>query len=469
MVFSSPIFLFFFLPRYLFGLPPFAGDKKPEYLAGFSQSGLFCFWPASLSDFINPQCDSELLLRPLASAEGRLPPAGLGAGGNSQSFRAGRLQIFGFLLATLNSLTGAELPLAGIVLPIGISFYTFQGLSYLIDVYREPEKGTKSFGKLLLYIVFFPQLIAGPIVIYHDISQQIDQREQTPELTLSGLERFIGGLAKKLLLADTAARIADGVFAMTAGELDARLAWLGAICYTLQIYFDFSGYSDMAIGLGRLFGFRFLENFNLPYTARSIKEFWRRWHISLSSWFKNYLYIPLGGNRRGRRRTACNKLIVFFVTGLWHGANWTFVLWGLWHGLFSSLEDLGFIPRRLRESGWGHLYTMLVVVLGFTLFRAESLESAALILSQMFTGFDFTPEHTLALIALLNGRTLFLLACALLLAAGLPQRLWRRLEESTLPAGLRSAMAGALYAGIFAVSVLNLVSTTFSPFIYFQF
>ena len=229
----------------------------------------------------------------------------------------------------------------GIELPIGISFYTFQGMSYVIDVYRHPEWGTRNPGKLLLYISFFPQLIAGPIVIYHDVADQIDRRELTPELTLSGLRRFILGFGKKILLANSTGEIADAVFAMTADQLDFRLAWLGAVCYTLQIYYDFSGYSDMAIGLGRMFGFHFLENFNYPYISRSVTEFWRRWHISLSTWFRDYVYIPLGGSRKGPWRTYRNLFVVWLLTGVWHGANWTFLCWGLFYFLLLCLEKLG--------------------------------------------------------------------------------------------------------------------------------
>ena len=261
---------------------------------------------------------------------------------------------------------------------------------------------------------------------------------------------------------------ADRVFALEAGALDLRLAWLGAVCYTLQIYFDFSGYSDMAIGLGRMFGFTFQENFNLPYAARSIKEFWRRWHISLSSWFRDYLYIPLGGNRKGRARTMGNKIIVFFSTGLWHGANWTFVLWGMWHGLFSALEDANVIPKRLRESVLGHVYTMLVVVLGFTLFRADSLAAAGVMFSQMFAGFQFTPANTLTLISLLDRRTVVFLIAAVLLASGLPQRLVERLSKAA-PYAVRQWVRTAAYAALFALCVLNLSGASFNPFIYFQF
>ena len=468
MTFSEPIFLFFFFPitYIIYRLLPSLTWKNAwlavASLVFFSFGQLPYVLLLLASVFINflfgLWLQSGLPRKKLAIALAVLMNLGLMC----------TFKYLDFLLSSWNYITGSSLPLPGIVLPIGISFYTFQGLSYIIDIYRDPGSGTHSFWKLLLYIAFFPQLIAGPIVIYHDISRQIEQRRLLPELTLSGLERFIGGLGKKLLLADTMAVVADGIFNMDGSTLDARLAWLGAICYTLQIYFDFSGYSDMAIGLGRMFGFQFLENFNLPYTARSIKEFWRRWHISLSSWFKNYLYIPLGGNRKGQARTALNRFLVFFTTGLWHGANWTFVLWGLWHGLFSVLENAGVIPKRLCRSPLGHLYTMLVVVLGFTLFRADTLSSALSMFSAMFTGFTFRPEGTLALIALLDVRTVFMLIVAILFAAGLPQRLVARLEQGAF--ALQTAQVKtALYVVLFCVSLLTVVSTTFSPFIYFQF
>ena len=292
-----------------------------------------------------------------------------------------------FAIRTVNALCGLHLPLTGIALPIGISFFTFQGLSYVIDVYREPEMVSHSFKKVLLYIAFFPQLIAGPIVKYHDIEQEIDSRRTTPQETALGIRRFICGLSKKLLLSNALGQMADTVFALPAGEIGMLAGWTGAICYTLQIYFDFSGYSDMAIGLGRMFGFHFRENFNYPYTATTIKEFWRRWHISLSGWFRDYLYIPLGGNRKGNARTWLNRFLVFFATGLWHGASWTFVLWGLWHGLFSVLEDCGAIPvDKLKGRRIGQLYTLLVVVLGFTLFRADTLAQAGAMYAAMFSG-----------------------------------------------------------------------------------
>ena len=249
-----------------------------------------------------------------------------------------------FLIESLNTILHTHIPTTGIPLPIGISFFTFQGISYVIDVYRNRTEGTNSFLKVLLYISFFPQLIAGPIIKYHDISNEIDNRVCTLKNTAEGLRRFTIGLAKKLLLSNTVGLVTDSIFELNVVQIDMRLAWLGAVCYVFQIYFDFSGYSDMAIGLGKVFGFHFKENFNYPYTAGSNKEFWRRWHISLSSWFRDYLYIPLGGNQKGKFRTGLNKLIVFFATGFWHGANVTFILWGLFHGLFSVLEQANVIP-----------------------------------------------------------------------------------------------------------------------------
>ena len=241
----------------------------------------------------------------------------------------------GFLVTTVNSVLHTNINVPQITLPIGISFFTFQALSYVIDVYREQVGIQKNFFKVLLYISFFPQLIAGPIVKYRDIALEIDSRRVELREAAPGLRRFICGLAKKILIANTMAAVADNVFSQGFDTVNVVVAWIGAVAYAMQIYFDFSGYSDMAIGLGRMFGFHFKENFEHPYGSLTIKEFWRRWHISLSSWFKEYVYIPLGGNRKGKTRAGINKIIVFFLTGLWHGANWTFVVWGLFHGLFS--------------------------------------------------------------------------------------------------------------------------------------
>ena len=352
----------------------------------------------------------------------------------------------------------------GILLPIGISFFTFQGMSYVIDVFRDPESGTANPGKLLLYLAFFPQLIAGPIVKYHDIASQIDRRSTDHARTEQGLRRFIRGLGKKLLIADAVGRIADAVF--TGGTADLRLAWLGALCYLLQIYYDFSAYSDMAIGMGAMFGFSLKENFLHPYGALSLQDFWRRWHVSLSSWFREYLYIPLGGNRHGRARTALNRLLVFLCTGIWHGANWTFLVWGLGHGLLTGLE--GLLPLdRLRESPWGRLlgriWTLLAVTLLFVVFRAESLPAAGEMLRTMFSG-SLTAEGTVTLLRLLQPAALLALALAILFAGGLRERLDRRLRA---PVFDHLARAGSL--ALLFLCILSLSTGGFHPFLYFQF
>lgn len=465
MVFSSPIFLFVFFPVVYLIYQLLPGIRSRNCWLALSSLVFYAFGqPRYLLLLLASVLVNYLFGLWLMSGKGR--GAAMFGAVMCNLLVLGVFKYLDFFLHTANSLGGLTLPLFGIALPIGISFYTFQGMSYVIDVYWDPQTGTRSLGKLILYISFFPQLIAGPIIKYHDISQQIDERRLTPEGTLFGLRRFLIGLGKKLLLANTAGQAADAVFALAAGQLDARLAWLGAVSYTLQIYFDFSGYSDMAIGLGAIFGFTFRENFNLPYSAKSIKEFWRRWHISLSSWFRDYLYIPLGGNRKGKFRTGLNKLTVFFTTGLWHGANWTFVVWGLWHGLFATLEDVGIIPKRLRESVFGHLYTMLAVVVGFTIFRADSLGAAWVMIKSMFTGFTFIPANTLTLISLLDARTACFLITAVLLASGLPQQAVRRLSEGT---GLSQGGRALAYVVLFILCVLNLSKATFNPFIYFQF
>ena len=370
-----------------------------------------------------------------------------------------------FLITSLNQICSVAIPTTGIVLPIGISFFTFQGISYVMDVYRNPEEGSTDFFKVLLYISFFPQLIAGPIIKYHDISEEIDNRVCTLQQTAEGFRRFIIGLSKKLLLSNTAGFVVDSVFALQEAQIDIRLAWLGAICYVFQIYFDFSGYSDMAIGLGKVFGFHFKENFNYPYTADSIKEFWRRWHISLSSWFRDYLYIPLGGNRFGTVRTGMNKLIVFFATGFWHGANVTFILWGLFHGLFSVLEQANIIPvEKMRGKGIGHIYTMFLVTIGFVLFRSENLTQAMMMFTKMFTFSPFLLENTIFLKELLSPYTIFILFLCVIGSLGIVPKLNKITEKKGVEWG------SYIFAIIlFVFSVIDLSASTFNPFIYFQF
>ena len=473
LVFSSAIFLFFFLPAvfllYRF-VPSRFGKNLLLALASivFYAFGQLNYVPLFLGSVLINYLSGLALMRKIRRRRMILAL--------SVILNIGILCVFkytDFAIRNVNALFSSSIPYTGIELPIGISFFTFQGLSYTIDVYRDRESGTKDFLKLLLYISFFPQLIAGPIVKYHDIADQIDNRTCTPEDTSAGLRRFITGLAKKILIANAVGYIADRVFNehLPGGITDWRLMWLGAICYTLQIYYDFSGYSDMAIGIGHMFGFTFRENFRYPYGADSIKDFWRKWHISLSSWFKEYLYIPLGGNRNGKTRTVLNKMIVFFCTGIWHGANWTFVLWGFGHGLLSSLEDLGVIPaKRLSSSRGGRvigrLYTMLAVTLLFVIFRADSISQAFRMIALMFSG-SASSYGTFLCRSLLTPAACAVLLIAVLFAGNLPIRL----KEAV---GARESAAWQITVSLFflAVYILCLMSLArggFNPFIYFQF
>ena len=457
-VFSSPVFLFAFLPLVflLERLCPSLRWKNALLAAAslvFYAFGQLVFLPLFLGSVLLNYLSGLCLMRHPSRRRALLTLAVV-----LNLLLLGVFKYGDFVLRNLG-----QAPV-GILLPIGISFFTFQGMSYVIDVYRDPESGTADFGKLLLYLAFFPQLIAGPIVKYHDIAPQIDRRQTDPLSTEEGLRRFIRGLGKKLLIADAVGKIADAVFA--GGTADLRLAWLGAVCYTLQIYYDFSAYSDMAIGMGRMFGFTFQENFLHPYAAVSLRDFWRRWHVSLSSWFKEYLYIPLGGSRKGKLRTALNRLLVFLCTGLWHGANWTFVLWGLGHGLFSSLEDS--LPTdRLREKPLGRLlcrvFTLLCVTLLFVVFRAESLSAAWQMLGAMFAG-SLTPEGSVELLRLLQPAALLTLALAILFAGGLRERLYARMQG---PLFRHLARLGSL--ALLFLCILSLSTGGFHPFLYFQF
>ena len=382
----------------------------------------------------------------------------------------GMLGVFkytGFVLNTLNEIGGLHIPVPNIVLPIGISFFTFQALSYVIDVYRGNVGVQKNYFKVLLYISFFPQLIAGPIVKYRDIELEVNDRKVTAEESAAGLRRFIFGLAKKVLIANTMGLTADRIFGAGNESLNILTAWIGALAYMLQIYYDFSGYSDMAIGLGHMFGFHFQENFNYPYISASVTEFWRRWHISLSSWFKEYLYIPLGGNRKGMFRTCLNKIIVFFCTGLWHGANWTFVIWGLFHGLFLLLELV--LPLKKLPQVFRHVYTLLVVCIGFVIFRADTITQGLQIIGQMFCGWDFGSAKMIFTLEQLTPMFIFMFIIAI--AGSTPwvekvQRHWSR--GSSISAVLQPASYVFTVILLF-LCMLSLASGTYNPFIYFRF
>ncbi|BDS14844.1 MBOAT family O-acyltransferase [Aureispira anguillae] len=373
---------------------------------------------------------------------------------------------FNYVIETLGFTNATIQNLPQIALPIGISFYTFQTLSYTIDVYRGTVKANKNFINFATYVTMFPQLVAGPIVRYADINEQLEAKQLSIDDFSIGVERFIVGLAKKVLLANTFAAIADSIFALNTADVSTPFAWLGIIAYAFQIYFDFSGYSDMAIGLGRMFGFRFLENFNYPYISTSIKEFWRRWHISLSSWFRDYLYISLGGSRVGKIKLYRNLFIVFFVTGLWHGASWSFVIWGLFHGLFIVIERIGF--DQVLSKLWKplqHLYTLVVVLVGWVFFRAETLPDAMRYLQQMFVpSLGEAATNSYLSFLYLNSYTFIVSLLAIVFSFPVYHYFDKKTQE---PAGamIRIVMLFAL----FVLSIIHLGADSYNPFIYFRF
>lgn len=370
-----------------------------------------------------------------------------------------------WLVRVIDSAAGLSIPVPGFTIPVGISFYTFQILSYVVDVNSGKTEVQKSFGALFLYISFFPQLIAGPIVKYGDICAQLSSREVTVERTSLGIRRFIFGLSKKVLVSNTAAILAKAAF--EASTPSSLMAWSGAIAYCIQLYFDFSGYSDMAIGLGKMFGFTFIENFRLPYTATSIQDFWRKWHISLSSWFKEYVYIPLGGNRRGTARTYVNLWTVFLLTGIWHGAGWTFIFWGVYHGFFNVLERC-FLGKWLKQEKFrplAHIYAVFVVLIGWIFFRADTIGQAF-----SFIRYMFVPHSAVVLMERYMNRKLWMFLAAALLACGPVQWFWMKWKGRVLVQDDSVTVASWIgYMAILWFSILLLVNNTYNPFIYFRF
>ncbi len=372
-----------------------------------------------------------------------------------------------FLTANISSLFALDFEFLDVVMPIGISFYTFQAISYLVDVYRQETAAQKNIYNLSLFISFFPQLIAGSIVKYHDIYEQINQRSIDFDKVDYGIRRFILGLAKKVLIANTLGSIADQVFALDPSQATVTLLWFGAVCYAFQLYFDFSGYSDMAIGLASIFEFKLLENFNYPYISASITEFWRRWHISLSTWFKEYVYIPLGGNRVKPTRVYINLFLVFLCTGIWHGASWNFVVWGLWHGFFIIIERASQLHRINSPvlRGCMHIYTLVVVLIGWVFFRAENFEAATEYIMGMFALLEFNSLHSLANIENVNARLWSVLAVALVYSFPLFKNVF-------LHKSMKVLISSAQYVWLLALLMLSLSSiaaSTYNPFIYFRF
>ena len=378
-----------------------------------------------------------------------------------------------FILLNLQAVIQIFIPsfkinIVSVPLPIGISFFTFQIMTYVIDLYREEIKVQKKFINLGLYIMLFPQLIAGPIVRYIDIEKEINNRKVDINLIDEGIKRFILGLGKKIFIANIMGTWADTVFNTPLEKINTPLAWLGIFGYTMQIFFDFSAYSDMAIGLGKIFGFHFLENFNYPYISRNIQEFWRRWHISLSQWFKDYLYIPLGGNRKGEIRTYINLLTVFFLTGLWHGASWNFIFWGIFHGLFLIIERLGLkkflqkIPKILQ-----HFYTMIIVIIGWVFFRSNSFIFALKYLKKLFIpNFIYMESFFVELETL----KLFIALCAIVFSTPIVPKLRNVLLNNIFKNKFcYEIFRNFIYIIFFLLSVIFLAGSNFNPFIYFHF
>ena len=374
---------------------------------------------------------------------------------------------FNFILGNINTLLHTNIDFIKVIMPIGISFYTFQAMSYLIDVYRGECKAQKDIYKLALYICLFPQLIAGPIVKYHDVAEQIDSREVNFEKVDIGVKRFIIGLAKKMLIANAMGAVADKIFIQAPDTFTPLVAWIGSFAYSLQLFYDFSGYSDMAIGLGLIFGFRFMENFNYPYISKSITEFWRRWHISLSTWFKQYVYIPLGGNKISPNRTYINLAVVFFLTGLWHGASWNFIFWGLWNGFFIILEKM---------TGWHketdkpfinflkHIYTIFIFVIGWVMFRADNMHYAAIYLKNMF---GLVKVHDVAYAINYYGDTVEVLTFIIAVICAMP--VFSKILEIKQERKILRSIVNIWLIILFILSTAAIAASTYNPFIYFRF
>ncbi len=370
-----------------------------------------------------------------------------------------------FMIINLNDWFDLGLKTLNLRLPIGISFYTFQTMSYTIDVYRGKASVQRNLLKLSTYVTLFPQLIAGPIVRYKDIESQLDDTGISYDNFAYGIKRFITGLAKKVLIANSLGQLS--VLASGTQAPSVLFYWMGAIAFALQIYFDFSGYSDMAIGLGRMFNFKFLENFNYPYVAKSITEFWRRWHISLGTWFREYVYYPLGGNRTGKLRWFGNILVVWFLTGFWHGANWNFIIWGLFFGLILVFEKL-FLKKLLDKTpaAINHIYVVFTVVISFVIFKNETLADIALNFRGMFGGLDI-PFISAEALYYLKSNAILLIA-AVIGATPLAKNLYGKLKETKFRK-FTSAAAPATAAVLFILATGYIVDSSFNPFLYFRF
>lgn len=472
MVFSSAVFLFVFFPivLILYFLPVIGDtqkDLRKKNIVLFLSSLVFYAWGEPvyivlmlISIFFNYNLGIDIENN---SSKPKKAKALMLFGVVFNLFMLGFFKYSGFVTENLASVLGKEINYNPLPLPVGISFYTFQILSYVIDVYKGEVKAQHSFVAFGAYISMFPQLIAGPIVQYKDIDRQLYDRTVTVEKFYDGIIYFIKGLGKKVLFANTIGALYTEIAAGDLSSLSVVSSWLAVIAYTLQIYFDFSGYSDMAVGLGKMMGFEFVQNFNFPYKATSIKDFWSRWHISLSTWFRDYVYIPLGGNRKGTARTIINTLIVWSLTGLWHGAAWNFIAWGAFYGVLLILEKfvlkdvLKKIPKALRYVG-----TIIVVMLGWVLFSAESLSDAITLVGSMIgLGGSFIDAEGKYLLS----QNAFLIVVMSLSAVGV----FQKLSESVKSTKWEKTIKSVAYLGIFALCIAYLISESYNPFLYFRF
>lgn len=469
MLFSSITFLFLFLPIVMavYYLVP-EKMKNPVLLAA---SIIFYAWGEPvyvvlmiLSILLNYACGMDIALKAENERKAR----------NSMIFVVtvnvlilGFFKYYGFLLDIVNGILPVNLPYRELALPIGISFFTFQEISYIVDVYRGKAKAQSSLIRFALYIAMFPQLIAGPIVRYEDIEPQLEQRHVSAKKLGQGAFLFIIGLAKKAILANTMGEIFEEISAISASNLSVMMAWLGCISYAFQIYFDFSGYSDMAIGLGRMFGFEFKKNFDYPYISKSITEFWRRWHISLSSWFREYVYIPLGGNQCSISKNIVNLLIVWALTGMWHGAAWNFIVWGIYYGVILIMEKYVWgavvdgLPKVVRR-----IYTMVLILIGWVFFFSPSLGYALRYLFAMVGGGAGIADSN-AFFLLLTHWLFYLLAILGSSAAG--SRILKSVIRIWGNSVVRTVVTGILFFGMLFISVAFLITDTYQPFLYFRF
>lgn len=476
MVFSSQIFIFVFLPIALIIyflianlLSKFLSQSIKNYillllsLLFYCWSGINYITLLLISIFINYICG---IIIDNFKNKGTLSKLTLIIGVLFNLLILFYYKYFNFSASIINNIFNSAISLRDIILPLGISFITFQGISYIVDIYRGDAVSNKNPLETALYITFFPKLVSGPIIKYKDFASQLKNRKESLKYFSYGIERIIIGLSKKVIISDILGETVDNIFTLSKSGIDTPTAWIGIICYTLQIYFDFSGYTDTAIGLGSLFGFKFIENFNYPYISKSITEFWRRWHISLSTWFKEYLYIPLGGNRKGKFRTYLNLFIVFFSTGIWHGASFNFIVWGLWHGLFMIIE------RMIMKKDWyikipnfiKLIFTLFIIMIGWVFFRANGLKDAINYLSIMFglKSFDFI---TFNYRYLLSTKLIIWVILGVIFSTPFINNILNKFKNNIILEFAQTITLGIL----FILSIIFIVNSTYSPFIYFQF